>query len=199
MMKASFGWKIKMDGLENYDPSQPTIFIANHQSFLDIPLIFHLPWKMKWVVKKSMAFIPVMGWMVGLTGQLTIDRKSKTALKMLHNLVEPIKDGIPVMIFPEGTRAIDGELKPFKNGAFVLAKEYDFILQPIVIDGGYKAMPSGARPLNPSATFKLKILEAIDPNEYEDARVLKNHTRQVMQNEVMKLQSVDYKIPEHII
>ncbi|MEX2364905.1 MAG: lysophospholipid acyltransferase family protein, partial [Balneolaceae bacterium] len=104
MMKASPGWKIEMEGVEKYNPNEPTIFVANHQSFLDMPVIFHLPWKMKWVVKRSMAYIPIMGWMVWLTGQMTINRKSKTALKMLHNLVGPIKDGVPVMIFPEGTR-----------------------------------------------------------------------------------------------
>lgn len=199
MMKASFGWKIEMEGIENYNPDESTIFVANHQSFLDMPVIYHLPWKMKWVSKKSLAFIPVMGWMVWLTGHLTIDRKSKTALKMLDNLVEPLQDGIPVMIFPEGTRTMDGQLKSFKNGAFVLAKEYGFKLQPMIVDGSYKAMPPGFKPLNPNIQFKLKVLNPIDPGQFEDVRSLKNHTRQVMKKELMKIHSVDKKIPQQVL
>ncbi|MEX0721482.1 MAG: lysophospholipid acyltransferase family protein [Balneolaceae bacterium] len=198
MMKASYEWKIEMEGLDKYDAAESTIFVANHQSFLDMAVIYHLPWKMKWVAKKSLAFIPVMGWMVWLTGHLTIDRKSKTALRMLSNLVKPLKDGVPVMIFPEGTRTMDGNLKPFKNGAFVLAKEYGFKLQPMIIDGGYKAMPPGFKPLNPRVTFKLKVLDVIDPANFEDVRELKSHTRQVMQEELKKNRSVE-KISQQVI
>ena len=188
MMKASPGWKMEFEDTEKYDPSEPTIFVCNHQSFLDMAFIYHLPWKMKWVSKKSLTYIPVMGWLVWLTGHLTINRSSKTALKKLDNLVKPLRDQVPVMIFPEGTRTMDGQLKPFKNGPFLLAKEYGFKLQPMVIDGGFEAMKSGSKVLKPKASFRLKVLDAIDPSDFEDMKELKDHTRLLMEQHLTELQ-----------
>lgn len=187
MMKASFEWKIEMEGIDKYDPEIPTIFVANHQSFLDMAVIYHLPWKMKWVAKKSLSYIPVMGWMVWLTGHVQINRKSTTALKKLDNLVQPLKDRVPVMLFPEGTRTLDGNLKSFKSGAFLLAKQYGFRLQPMVVDGSHKAMPPGFKALDPSITFKLKVLDAIDVSEFKDAAELRNFTHKLMGEELNNL------------
>lgn len=180
-----------MEGLENYDKEQPTIFISNHQSFLDMALLYQLPWKMKWVSKRSLAFIPIMGWMVWLTGQLTINRKSKSAIRKLDNLIQPLRDGIPVMIFPEGTRSLDGKMKKFKNGAFLLAMEHNFILQPMVIDGGHIAMPSGSKVLNPKAQFRVRVLEAIDVSEFDGMKSLKDHCQDLMQNELNKMRHIE--------
>ncbi|MBD3615679.1 MAG: 1-acyl-sn-glycerol-3-phosphate acyltransferase [Gracilimonas sp.] len=187
MMKASPWWKIEIEGAEKFNPDEPTIFLSNHQSFLDMALIYHLPWKMKWVSKKSLTYIPVMGWLVWLTGHLTINRSSTTALKKLENLVEPLNNLVPVMIFPEGTRAMDGELKTFKNGAFLLSLEHGFKLQPMVIDGGHSAMPPGSKKLNPKVTFKLKVLEAINPEKFNDLKELKDYVRSLMKDELTEL------------
>ena len=134
---------------------------------LDIPFAYQLPWNMKWVVKHSMTYIPVMGWLVKLSGQLTINRGSKSALKKLSRLVQPIKDLVPVMIFPEGTRSLDGEIKMFKNGAFLLAIEHGFTIQPIVIDGAHSALPSGSKYFNPRASFNMRFLDSIDPKKFD--------------------------------
>lgn len=190
MMKASLGWKIEIDGAEKFNPDEPTIFVANHQSFLDMAVIYHLPWKMKWVAKKSLTYIPIMGWMVWLTGHLTIDRKSKTAIKRLSNLLQPLKDNVPVMIFPEGTRTLTGQLKPFKSGAFLLAHKYNFKLQPMVLDGSSEAMPPGFKALNPSIVFKLKVLDAIDVNNFESPTELRNYTHQLMEKELNKIRNM---------
>lgn len=189
MMKASPGWKIQMNGVEKFDPSEPVICIANHQSFLDMALMYHLPWKMKWVSKKSLTYIPVMGWLVWLTGHLTIDRKSRGALKKLSNLVQPLKDRVPVMIFPEGTRSLNGKIKSFKNGAFVLSKEHGFKLQPIIIDGGHEAMRSGAKVLNPRVQFKLEVLDSVDPDNFESMRALKDHCNELMKRKLQEIRS----------
>lgn len=187
MMKASPWWNIVIHGTENFDPSEPTIFVSNHQSFLDMAVIYHLPWKMKWVSKRSLTYIPVMGWLVWLTGHLTINRTSKTALKKLDNLVEPLKDLVPVMIFPEGTRTMDGKLQPFKNGAFMLAKAHGFKIQPMVINGGFKAMPSGSNKMNPKVNFEVQVMDPINPEDFEDMKELKDHTRMLMEQQLKKL------------
>lgn len=191
MMRVSPGWKMHFEGVEKFDPNQPTIFIANHESFLDIPFIFQLPWKMKWVVKHSMTHIPVMGWMVKLTGHLTINRNSTSALKKLSNLVEPIKNLIPVMIFPEGTRSKDGKIKPFKNGAFLLAIEHDFTLQPIVITGAYEALASGSKLFSPKANFRLKVLDPINPNDFDEVTAIREHARTLISKEKDKLKAIE--------
>lgn len=180
MMHPTPGWTLHIEGTEKFDRSEPTIFIANHQSFMDIPFLFQLPWKMKWVVKHSMTYIPVMGWMVKLTGQLTINRSSKSALKKLSRLVQPLKDLVPVMIFPEGTRSLDGEIKSFKNGAFLLALEHGFKIQPIVIDGAYDALASGSKLFNTKCMYKMSVLDAIDPADFEGMNELKSYARRVM-------------------
>jgi 1-acyl-sn-glycerol-3-phosphate acyltransferase len=180
MMRPSPSWKMKIEGKEKFDPSKPTIFICNHQSFMDIPFAFQLPWKMKWVVKHSMTYIPVMGWMVKLTGHLTINRSSKSALKKLSRLVKPLNDQVPVMIFPEGTRSLDGEIKMFKNGAFLLALEHGFMIQPIVIDGAHSALASGSKLFNPKASFKMRVLDSIDPNNFDSMTALRDHSREIL-------------------
>lgn len=189
MMKASPFWNIQMQGLDYYDPNESTIFIGNHLSFLDMALIYQLPWQMKWVSKQSLAFIPVMGWMVRLTGHLTINRSKKSALKRLSNLVQPLNDKVPVMIFPEGTRSLDGELKTFKNGAFLLAKEYDFKLQPIVVDGGHIALRSGSKLVEPKVDFKISILPAIESKNFEDMNSLKKHAHGIIKKELERMRS----------
>ncbi len=189
LLQASPGWKVSILGEENYDPEVPTIFIANHQSFLDMALAYQLPWQMKWVSKRSLALIPVMGWLVWLTGHLTINRKSKSAIKRLGNLVQPLRDNVPVMIFPEGTRSLDGELKRFKNGAFLLAMEYGFRLQPMVIDGGYYAMKSGAKVLNPKVNFTVSVLDPIETKNFEDLNTLKDHAYQLIDEELQRIRT----------
>lgn len=191
MMRVSPGWKMRFEGVEKFNPDEPTVFIANHESFMDIPFIFQLPWKMKWVVKHSMTYIPVMGWMVKLTGHLTINRSSKGALKKLNNLIKPIKDRIPVMIFPEGTRSLDGKVKTFKNGAFLLALEHGFKLQPIVITGAHEALASGAKTLSPKADFRLKVLDPVDPSDFEDMTSLKKYCRELIIQEKEKLKAIE--------
>jgi len=95
-------WKIHIEGAELIQKDKPTIFVSNHESFVDIPLIYQLPIRMKWVVKHSMTYIPVMGWMVKLTGQLTINRSKRSAIKKLERLVKPLRSGVPVMLIVEG-------------------------------------------------------------------------------------------------
>ena len=189
MMKASPGWKINIEGAEKFDPEIPTVFIANHQSFLDMALTYHLPWQMKWVSKRSLALIPVMGWLVWLTGHLTINRSSKSALKRLDNLVQPLKDKIPVMIFPEGTRTLDGDLKRFKNGAFLLAHEYGFNIQPMVLNGGHIAMRSGSKIVEPNVNFSISILDPIPTSEFKDINTLKDHAYQLIDKELKRIRT----------
>ena len=189
MMHPSPAWRIKLEHVELLNDKIPTVYVCNHESFLDIPLIYQLPIRMKWVVKHSMTYIPIMGWMVRLTGHLTINRKKKSALKKLNNLIQPLKSGIPVMLFPEGTRSLDGRLQPFKNGAFLLAMEHGFPIQPLVIDGAFEVLRSGSSLFRPRAHFRLRVLPSIDSKEFDSMSELKHTVQQKMSDALKELES----------
>ena len=124
-------WNIKITGAELRKVKQPTLVVANHQSFLDLPLPYLLPWRMKWVAKKSLLKIPILGWLIAMTGHLMIDRKSMRSYKELTNLVEPVQQGIPAMVFPEGTRTLElADLEYLSGTAQYLAplKRADYMM-----------------------------------------------------------------------
>lgn len=191
MLKANPGWRCTVKGADPQKVSRPTIVVANHQSFLDLPLLYLLPWTMKWVAKKDLFSIPVFGWIIYMTGQIAIDRRSMSSAQKIDKLVEPIQQGIPGMIFPEGTRTQTGDLKTFKNGAFKLAKRYNFNILPVVLEGGYGAMPSGSWKLNSRQHFKVSVLEPIAPDCFESVEELKNTVFTLIEQELVLLQSDD--------
>lgn len=191
MIRTNPGWKATIKGLENDPGDEPTIFVANHQSFLDMPITYLLPWTMKWVAKKSLFHIPILGWIIYMTGHLGIDRKSLSSVKLLDKLVEPIQNGVPAMFFPEGTRTTTGEIGRFKNGAFTLARQYNFKLQPLVLDGGYRALPSGSWKFRFREEFKISVLPSIDPGDYGSTEELKSKVHEAMEKELNALREKD--------
>lgn len=184
MIKANPAWPVRIKGANPLKISKPTIVIANHQSFLDLPLLYLLPWTMKWVAKRSMFRIPIFGWMIYMTGQLAIDRRSMRSAQKLDTLVEPVKRGIPAMIFPEGTRTRTGEIQKFKNGAFKLARKYNFNILPVVLKGGHEAMPPGEWRVSPRQRFVISVLDPIDSNQYKSIVELKDVTFSLMKEEL---------------
>ena len=187
MLKVYPGWTFNIKGADPQKVSEPTIVVANHQSFLDLPISYLLPWTMKWVAKKDLFKIPILGWMIYMTGHISIDRKSMRSAKVLDKLVEPIQHGIAGMIFPEGTRTETGELKEFKNGAFKLAKRYNFNILPIVLDGGHQAMPSGDWRVGYQQDFKISVLEPIATSKIDSVNELKQNVQEQIEKELKSL------------
>lgn len=189
MMKVNPGWTFEITGADLSKLGKPTIVVANHQSFLDMPLSYMLPWTMKWVAKKDLFRIPIFGWIISMTGHLAIDRQSSRSVKKLDKLLQPIKDGIPAMIFPEGTRTRDGNLQPFKNGAFKLAMRYNFNILPIALEGGYQAMPSGSWKVAKRQHFQLSVLDPVDSNEFESLEEFKKTVHSSIKRELADLRT----------
>lgn len=185
MLKINPGWTFEIEGADLRKIEQPTIVVANHQSFLDLPLLYLLPWTMKWVAKKDLFRIPIFGWIVTMTGQIAIDRESMRSAKKLDKLIEPIQEGIPAMIFPEGTRTVSGGMKPFKNGAFKLAKRYNLNVLPVVIKGGYEAMPRGEWRVSPRQHFSLSVLEPVRASDFESENELKEAVYMLIERQVL--------------
>lgn len=189
MLRVNPGWTFEIMGADPKKLARPTIVVANHQSFLDLPISYLLPWTMKWVAKKSLFKIPVLGWIIYMTGHLAIDRQSMSSVKKLDKLVEPIQKGMPAMIFPEGTRTETGELKEFKNGAFKLARRYNFNILPLVLVGGHQAMPPGSWKVDYRQHFKISVLEPIASDNFASEKELKESIFALIEQELVSLQS----------
>lgn len=129
--------KREVIGLENIDPRKAYVMVLNHNSMVDIISIYNLPLIFKWVSKKEVYRIPIVGQLLFAHGDIVINRASaKEAMQLVHTRgLEWLKKGASVSIFPEGTRSKDGEIHNFKAGAFILAKDAGAPILPIVLDG----------------------------------------------------------------
>lgn len=138
--------KTEKSGLENFDHNKPYIFVSNHSSQFDIPVLQHsIPNKMGMIFKKELAKIPLFGWQLKWGPYVMIDRRDfESALKSIEEAKEKInKIGMSVVVFAEGTRSKTGEVQPFKRGAFYLASRSGYPIIPVSISHSNKIMPKG--------------------------------------------------------
>ena len=133
---------VSVTGLENIKKGQSYIFIANHQSMFDIWTIYGwLPVTFRWLMKQELRKIPFVGTACKLLGHVCIKRGSAAAAHESLMLVErTLQDGICTVIFPEGTRTHDGQVGPFKKGAFRIAFDLGLPIIPISLSGCYEVM-----------------------------------------------------------
>jgi len=131
------GVQLRLKGIDNIDPDQPYIFMANHQSRFDIfSLIAGLPVSFKFIMKRELLKIPLFGLILRKMRYIAIDRKNRAeAIKTINMAVTILRDGESILIFPEGTRSRDGQLLPFKKGGFHLAIKSECDIVPISISG----------------------------------------------------------------
>jgi 1-acyl-sn-glycerol-3-phosphate acyltransferase len=129
---------------ERYQRDQSYIVVANHMSQYDIFALYGwLDLDLKWVMKKELRKVPIIGYACELMGHIFIDRKNRdAAVKALQQAKRNFRKGTSVLFFPEGTRSQDGRMLPFKKGAFVMARDLDLPILPITIIGTEKIMPS---------------------------------------------------------
>jgi len=129
-------WKFRTSGTLPDDMRRPYVVVSNHESFVDILLISHLPTEMKWMSKIELFRIPFAGWMMWLSRDIALERGDATSTaKALDAARERLASKVSVMIFPEGTRSKTGELRPFKTGAFRLAIEAQVPILPLAVYG----------------------------------------------------------------
>lgn len=137
--------RITVTGIEKLDLNRSYIYMPNHQSNADIPLLLgQLPVQFRWLAKAELFKIPIFGQAMRGVGYISIDRSNrKAAFESLARAAATIRGGTSVLIFPEGTRSPDGELLPFKKGGFVLAVDAGVPIVPIVIRGTRDMAPKG--------------------------------------------------------
>jgi 1-acyl-sn-glycerol-3-phosphate acyltransferase len=139
-------WKFRIIGKENLPKTEePVVYVANHQSQMDILAIYLLGIQFRWIAKKSLQRIPFLGWSMFLIGYIFVDRKcKKSAEQCLKRASRKIKEGVSMLFFPEGTRSASGEVGRFKAGAFRLAVAEHVPVVPITIEGCHRLLPKGS-------------------------------------------------------
>ena len=146
MILAIGGVGLKVTGLSHIDPKRQYIFMVNHQSHIDIPvLIQSLPsFQLRWIAKRELLWVPFFGWAMWAAKHITVDRSDRMdALGSLKKAKERMKGGISLVIFPEGTRGSDGNLLPFKRGGLLLAVRTKTPIVPVTISGSWAILPKG--------------------------------------------------------
>jgi 1-acyl-sn-glycerol-3-phosphate acyltransferase len=174
IMKTIFS-PVKVTGLDKIDTSKPHVYAVNHASAFDIPVLYvHLPFQFRIVFKKELLSYPIVGWQLKRSGQVCIDQQKPTnSIAAIRSAVKSLKAGMPLVIYPEGGRTPDGEIKPFLPGAFFLAIKAQVDIVPVALVGTFELLPMNTyhikcRPLEmrvgepiSTAGLKMKDLEAV--------------------------------------
>jgi 1-acyl-sn-glycerol-3-phosphate acyltransferase len=159
-------WKVRVIGREKINRKATYVMVSNHQSGADIIVLFLLWNHFKWIAKGSLFRAPFIGWNMSLNGYIALDRGSMTSIrKMMTEAGELLREGNSVMIFPEGTRSADGNLQPFKTGAFLLALQNQVPILPVAISGTAKAIRKNGFLINRNPFISATVLEPIPFSE----------------------------------
>jgi len=142
IMKTIFS-PVTITGLDKIDTSKPHVYAANHASALDIPVLYvNLPFHFRIAFKKELLSYPVVGWQLKRSGQICIDQQNPSrSISSIRAALKGLKDGLPLVIYPEGGRTPDGEIKPFLPGAFFLAIKAQVDIVPVALVGTYELLP----------------------------------------------------------
>ena len=161
--------RIRVSGTENVRADHTYVYMANHSSLIDIPALFAcLPYQFKIMAKKELFYVPFMGWHLWTAGNFRIDRSDprKTA-KSLRGVIEGVRAGKSLAVFPEGTRTSDGRLQNFKQGAFKIAVRAGVPIVPVSIRGTFKLLPKTTLAPRPGRV-DVVIGRPIETREYSD-------------------------------
>lgn len=167
------GAKLEVRGLENLKKGQPYIFVSNHQSTIDIPTLFMaIPWDTRFVAKKQLKWVPMLGWYMWAAKFVFVDRSNhREAVRSLDEAGEQIRGGISIIVFPEGTRSDDRKVHPFKKGPFALAMKARVPVVPVAIEGSGALMPKNSWQITPGP-ITVSIGQPIAPEHFENDREL---------------------------
>lgn len=161
--------RVQIEGLERLDPEKTYIFMPNHASFLDILLAFAcIPNNFRIITKEEIFSIPFMGWALKRSRQVPMNRshprKGLASLKQASNL---LKEGVSIVVFPEGTRTSNGKINDFKATLFILPIRTGIPVVPVLIEGTFDALKRGAILLNP-VPIKLTFHQPISAGSFKD-------------------------------
>ena len=187
------GVRVTVEGLDRIKANTTYVFVSNHQSIYDIPVVFtSLPYQLRIIAKASLARFPVLGWHLRRGGHLFVDRRKPDHAGILKRWRQLVMDGLSLIIYAEGTRSPDGTVARFKGGSFLLAIEAGLPVVPVSIIGTRRVMPKGRLRTEP-ADVTLIVHDPIQPPPLEtptarDAKALADRAREVVAASVARRQ-----------
>ena len=184
-------WKLHLEGRKKIPWKRPVVMVANHRSLIDILALYKIRRPFKWTSKDENFRLPFIGMVLSLTNSIRIKRESlRSGAQFLSQAEKEIARGSSILLFPEGTRSRTMKMRPFKEGAFLLAKKTACGVIPIVHTGSEKTFDRGSWVLKGRAPIHIRVLDEIPASVVEklDVKELMQLTREKMEEEIEKLE-----------
>jgi 1-acyl-sn-glycerol-3-phosphate acyltransferase len=151
LILGTIGAQVQVEGLEKIDAGKAHIYVVNHLSALDIPVLYkHLPFQFRILAKKELFRYPFLGWHLRRSGQIPVDQENvRSSVRSIGRAVKSLQSNMPIVIFPEGGRSEDGQLQPFMSGAFYLAIKAQVDIVPMALAGTFEMLPINSYHIQP--------------------------------------------------
>ena len=180
-------WRLRTSGRELLPWRGGAVLVANHASLIDILVLFDLFRPFKWVSKAEIFKVPLIGWNMRLNGYVRLVRGSgESVRRMMARCDDLLAAGCPVLFFPEGSRTDDGELRPFKDGAFELAVRHGVEVFPIAVMGTRDALPKHGMMLRGHVDGRVRVLPPLRPADFPDRAALREAARESIAAELRR-------------
>jgi 1-acyl-sn-glycerol-3-phosphate acyltransferase len=187
------GIRVRLEGLENVQPGVHYIFLSNHISNLDPPILLPLiPGMTSVFLKRSLMKIPLLGKAMEMGKFVPVSRANsrEDAQRSVEAAADALNSGLHITVFPEGTRSPDGRLLPFKKGAFFLAEGTGAPIIPVVISGTERMMPKGSPRITPGEAY-IRFLPPIRPQDASSREELMERVRAAMEEELERRRAIE--------
>lgn len=160
-------WSVRIYGREKLSMAKNYVFVSNHQSQLDILVLYRLLFPYRWVSKAAVFRLPFIGWNMVLNGDIRLKRGDKKSIRAMMARCEALlKQNVSIFLFPEGTRSKDGRLRPFKPGAFILAQQARTPIQPIVLNHTRAVLPKHSLVIGEAKQMEVTVLDEIPVSRF---------------------------------
>jgi 1-acyl-sn-glycerol-3-phosphate acyltransferase len=174
-------WRLRVEGREKLPWRGAAVIVANHLSLLDILVLYGLFRPFKWVAKAELFRLPVVGWNMALNDYVRVRRGDpESARRMMAHCRAHLARGVPVLLFPEGTRSRDGHLQPFKDGAFRLALDAGCPVFPVAIAGTFDSLPKTGVVLRQGMRARVRVLDPVSPADHPSMDALRAAVRDAL-------------------
>lgn len=176
-------WRVRIHGMENIDKNGTYIFTPNHQSLIDIPILSSTALQFKWISKKELTYLPLLGWIMAYAKYVLLSRKDpRSQIKMMRSCENYLNNNMSIGIFPEGTRSGKEELGKFRDGASLLAKKTGTKILPICMSGNWKSMPHKLIFWTKRVDMNMYFLDPIDPGSFDKTKEISVAIREAIAN-----------------
>jgi 1-acyl-sn-glycerol-3-phosphate acyltransferase len=165
-------WSVRIIDRHKFSMKKNYVMVSNHQSQLDILVLFRLLFPFRWVSKAAVFNLPFIGWNMVLNGHIKLKRTDKESIKaMMQTCENLLKKNVSIFLFPEGTRSKDGMLRPFKPGAFILAKRTQTPILPMVINNTRDTLPKHSLRIQGKHCMTVQVLDEIPVSEFQHMEI----------------------------